>query len=398
MRFAMVVVVLAAGMVGCGGDAVADVDSGMTPGLDSGMTPEGDAGVTPEGDSGVTPGLDSGMTPEDDAGGGGDVDAGECPTGMTGAGCTECATGYQDADGNGVCELGCAATGGVALNCGDRGTCEDSAVTGSRGCVCDEGWSGALCATCATGYELVAGECEPALGVTTGLQLWYDADHSNVVLDTEGRISAWPSRVNSLPLTNGTASGRPTLQADAWNGRSAASFTGGERLSSSGSTGALSGQDFTIFVVAGPVGTAVGAALLSVRSGTSYGAFLETASGGYRFVHRSPPATGAFGGDTVTTTRPTSVPQLIRVVRSGSGAITGLRLSVAEGGNLETAHNALTTPLTQAAIGTNLAFVLGEGPSAAYRGRIGEVLVYNRTLTSAEVTQVQAYILRKWGI
>ncbi|MDQ3034921.1 MAG: hypothetical protein M3Y87_21110 [Myxococcota bacterium] len=371
------VLVMAVGM-GCGGDDPVVGDSGMSP-IDAGGG--ADAGGDP---------IDAGSDPIDAAGG----DAGECPTGTTGADCADCAVGYQDVDGDGTCALGCDATGGVALDCGTRGMCEESTDTGERGCVCEEGWGGATCDTCAAGWELVGEECEPALDVTTGLRLWYDADHSNVVTNAAGEVTSWPSRVGSFPLVSPSGS-RPTLATDAWNGRAAVLFdAGGERVASTGSTDALTGEDFTVFVVAGPTGLIAGSTIFSARSGTSYAAFLETATGGYRFVHRSP--AGTTGGDDVVTTRPVTVPDLIRVLRSGSSAISIVQIAVADGGNL--LANSDSTVITQTASGASHAFVIGDGPTASFRGRVGEILVYDRLLTTAETTAVQEYITRKWGI
>ncbi|HUU01984.1 MAG TPA: clostripain-related cysteine peptidase [Myxococcota bacterium] len=72
----------------------------------------------------------------------------ECQTGYAGDACAECAPGYQDNDNNGSCAEGCALAG---LDCGTYGTCNDS--SGTPTCECVEGYTGAGCTQCDTGYQ-----------------------------------------------------------------------------------------------------------------------------------------------------------------------------------------------------------------------------------------------------
>ena len=73
-----------------------------------------------------------------------------CVTGYAGALCDECATGYQDNDGDGICAPICTTS---ALNCGPHGACEDS--SGVAVCACDAGYVGTVCESCdtAAGYQ-----------------------------------------------------------------------------------------------------------------------------------------------------------------------------------------------------------------------------------------------------
>lgn len=382
--------------------ATACGDSSDTSGQDAGQTadaaaaadaePIPDAATAP--DAGESP--DTGMPPADageneDAG----HDAGmtECPIGYTGPSCEDCASGYQDADGDGTCELGCDATGDDALDCGTQGSCEVDLGTGLRGCACNTGWAGAACDECAPGWVLEDEVCEPELDVTTGLRLWYDADAQNVGVNANGEVTSWMSRTDGFLLVS-PAGDRPRIDPAAWNGRNAILYDApDQRLSSTGATDALSGDDYTIFVVAWPSVPDNGRALVATRTGDNYATLLETHTSGYRFVHRSPAA--ASGGDTVTTANPGLVPQLLRAVRSGANPPQVLALSATDQGPLP--GNPDLTVLTTAAVGTSHAFVVGSGPFASFRGHMGEVLVYDRLLTSAELDSVRAYVERKWG-
>ncbi len=55
-----------------------------------------------------------------------------CTTGYTGDRCNECATGFQDNDGNGECLVNCISAN---LNCSDYSSCDDS--NGVAECLCD---------------------------------------------------------------------------------------------------------------------------------------------------------------------------------------------------------------------------------------------------------------------
>jgi len=127
-------------------DAGADVDATLDGAVDG---PTTDAAE----DSGVDSGAkkDGGL-PKD---AGTHHDAG-CPVGMTGPGCTECATGYHlcgaTCTANGAnnpstgcsqgCGMACPATGGEVASCTAQGACTTSCPTGEKQC------TGGTCAAC----------------------------------------------------------------------------------------------------------------------------------------------------------------------------------------------------------------------------------------------------------
>ncbi|MBX5481333.1 MAG: hypothetical protein IRZ16_05725 [Myxococcaceae bacterium] len=71
-----------------------------------------------------------------------------CEDGYTGVLCESCATGYQDNDGDSICQPGCALAG---LDCGAHGSCTDT--SGTAVCACAEGYTGADCRSCAAGFQ-----------------------------------------------------------------------------------------------------------------------------------------------------------------------------------------------------------------------------------------------------
>lgn len=69
-----------------------------------------------------------------------------CSGGFVGPRCDVCATGTQDNDHDGTCAPAC-----MSGACGSHGTCSDA--SGTAECVCAEGYAGAACAACATGFQ-----------------------------------------------------------------------------------------------------------------------------------------------------------------------------------------------------------------------------------------------------
>ncbi len=87
-----------------------------------------------------------------------------CELGYAGADCTECASDYQDNDGDSVCEPSCAH---AELGCNDHGTCNDS--SGTVVCQCDAGYQGENCNDCVGNYQDNDhdGTCEPSCASQT---------------------------------------------------------------------------------------------------------------------------------------------------------------------------------------------------------------------------------------
>ena len=69
-----------------------------------------------------------------------------CDTGYAGNDCQSCDDGWQDNNGDGVCELDCATN-----DCSGHGSCDDG--TGEPTCLCDPGFVGAECAECDEGLQ-----------------------------------------------------------------------------------------------------------------------------------------------------------------------------------------------------------------------------------------------------
>lgn len=76
----------------------------------------------------------------------------------TGPTCSECSTGFQDNDGDGICAPTCQTSG---IYCGPKGTCSDAGNTVV--CICPQPYLGENCERCAAGYwmDVYDGLCKP---------------------------------------------------------------------------------------------------------------------------------------------------------------------------------------------------------------------------------------------
>ncbi len=317
---------------------------------------------------------------------------GECPAGMAGDDCSECAAGHQDVDGDGTCQLACAAPPPDDLDCGDRGACVESTETGLRGCECDEGYGGETCETCADGFaESPLGDCVPVPNLLPGLQIWMDATNGDeMVVNDSDEVTSWSNVIGSEVLV-GQSGARPAFVADHWGeGRPALVFDGADRMATTGSTDAFA-DEYAVYLVVSAV-SGGGQGVLSVRQSTNYGVILETfGPATYEYRHRNP--FGTTGGDAVATLRPTDEVHLVRIRRT-AGLV---QLSVAEGTDLS-ANESQEVGANSGALGGSPLFELGRSENGFLEGAIGEVLVFDGTLTADDRDMLVEYLGTKWGL
>lgn len=373
-------------------DSGSDVDAGSEV-ADAGLTPDDGGGEVP--DSGET--EDSGGLTDD---GGTMTDAGSaCPVGMAGPDCTECATGYQDANNDGTCALGCDATGADALDCGSHGTCAVDASSGTRGCTCEAGYAGELCDACAAGYEMTPGGCALNLPPTTRLSFWLDADYGASITRSGTAVLIWQDRgvTAAQDATQATASRRPGYVPNARNGRAAVRFDGVDDELLSANYFGLSVDDYEIIVACNPLdaGTPNGILGATGTPDTAWGVLLDqNPSNDFRLTHRSPAA--ATGGLFVTADRTSALgPSWVAASHSSASANDSLVIYASDGSAIEE-----TTTNIPASMGFPAALTLHIGRSGTgyMLGDIYEVLIYTRRLSDVERQEVIDYLRAKWSL
>ena len=219
----------------------------------------------------------------------------------------------------------------------------------------------------------------------SGLTAWYDfSDSTYLTLSSTAIRQALDRSGNGNDTAvQGTGSARPTFTASQINGLSAGVFDGGDTLALPAALYTIPAGNNTIFTVAAPTDLGQGAVIEFSESADSvetirYG--LTTNSVAYK-NYTAPGILESLTFDTL-------VPNIITVFRSG----TTESISINGGTAVTDSSGGNVTGISSAYLGSSA------GDVPFFTGKLGEVLVYNRALTAAEITSVQNYLSAKWSV
>jgi len=226
-----------------------------------------------------------------------------------------------------------------------------------------------------------------------GCGMWLDAwDRSTLSQTSDGTTSVtandnpvayWRSKVGAAIVTQTTDANRPLYKTAGISSKPALDFDGSNDVLGYATALALP----TVFVVSQIANVAANAGVVAAVSASSAETnnVIWIASSEFRSpIFINPTTYGASGG-----TASNNVPFIFSSRWTGSavsGRLNGTGLSG-------------TTTVT----GSNTAGVwVGSRNTGTFSlplsGRVGEVIGYNRTLTPAEVSQVERWLSRKWGV
>ncbi len=221
-----------------------------------------------------------------------------------------------------------------------------------------------------------------------GLKLWLDAsDLSTITKDGSNLISQIDDKSgNGYHATQGTGANQPTWVDNQQNGKAIARFDGSadHLILPSGLYDIPTGPN-TIFAVAkqDADGAAERVLTMAVNNSTRYCLLFEDTANSLGFVNNTSFDRITIGGATTT--------NFNAVYGRRSGTTQAIAFN---GGSENTETTAVNGPgINQAIIGAT-----GNGLAAFLNGDIGEILVYDRSLSEAEITLVIAYLLYKWGL
>lgn len=217
-----------------------------------------------------------------------------------------------------------------------------------------------------------------------GLQLWLDAADIATITESSGSVSSWNDKSgNGNNATQGIGVDQPVSGDTTQNGLNVIDFDGGDSLSLPSSIYPLAGGNVTIFAVS----------VTSLNNQTQR-LISWNNSGSTTFMHLlysstvsriSFSADGSVNDNGITETN-------WNILKGRREATT---IAASYNGNTEsTSTGGADLTATGAFIGSrNL-----DGTVQALTGSIGEVLVYNRSLSSAESYVIENYLASKWGI
>jgi len=228
-----------------------------------------------------------------------------------------------------------------------------------------------------------------------GLAAWWDADDDSTITTDTG-VSAWVDKANGYTLSQSTGANQPTLSTI--NGRQAFDFNGSSQLLSSTDAGLVaegataSGVNATtIFYVA-----EFDAALqsLPVAWGSSsnetpvYSALHILSNNLWRTFYRDSSVQVVVSS---TEAFSTATPYIVATQTDSNivGRVNGSQVVTA---SVEGTSGSLAP--TQLAVGA----LLRSTATSFVNGRIGDVLIYNRVLTTAESQSVERWLAAKFGV
>lgn len=225
----------------------------------------------------------------------------------------------------------------------------------------------------------------------SGIVHWWDANDSATVTLVDGAASEWKSKAGTLTTaTQTTANNRPTTTTV--NGKTALRFDGtNDGLDFTGTAR----TDETWFVVAEQLSNQLNNAAMITDNGAGYGLVsILTGVGGLRRLD------SAWGGFSFFTDRilidvasNAPMPATVwSVVRSSAAGQFFFRDGAAQVGVFDETSLTDSKSTTMSRIGYLSSSVF------QWDGWIGEILLYDRPLASAERLKVERYLGKKWGI
>jgi hypothetical protein len=215
-------------------------------------------------------------------------------------------------------------------------------------------------------------------------QLWYDAaDPSSIDYDASaGSVATWYDKVNSY---DGTAVSDPALTLNTINGNPVIRFDGAND-GFTYSPSFLVGSNYSIFVME----QRSSSKNENYFTGGDNGASNANMHLGYRYNTSVAHAHWGNDYDTAVAAYISQIPRIHVFMQSGTGR-NYYRYSL--GGADVTGSDANTTLLSSYNNST-----IGRYINSYYNGDIGEVIMYNAAITSANRILIENYLKQKWGL
>jgi len=227
----------------------------------------------------------------------------------------------------------------------------------------------------------------------SGLRLWLDAADENTVTDVgAGAVSQWDDKSgNAFHVTQATPGARPKTGTRTINGLNAIEFDGTDDTLTRTTTAQLVNAStgvWTAFAVfqLDTASTFFPIIICNTTPTSQAAQFLRVTD--TNFVQTIAWSTSTPFVDTGASVS-TATTYVARATR-GASAVEAF-LNASSGG-------ATATSGTNQSIAANIYVGSFDASSSYWPGPIGELLVYNRILTAAEITDVEAHLASKWGV
>lgn len=232
----------------------------------------------------------------------------------------------------------------------------------------------------------------------TGLALWLDAsDAATLTLDGSNNVSQWNDKSgNGNHGAQSTTTARPSITGSI-NGRSALAFDGIDDSFSVANSATIDlGPTMSVFIVhkLSSASSAARQTLIQFSNGSTASPSIEAAG-------TLPPSGG--NANSYVLIRPGVV-----IATSAANSLT--TSGVVSSFHIENSANcSIRINSTEVAFAASAGMTLtGSGsakligmrgsPAQNYSGAMGEIIVFNKRLSAEETTQIESYLISKWGI
>ncbi len=224
-----------------------------------------------------------------------------------------------------------------------------------------------------------------------GCQLWLDSSDPTTIIQSAGSVSQWSDKSGfKNHMVQPTGSAQPTYASNVINGKAAIQTDGITQYMGS-SVSIVPGQTFSIVYLAQRVsGDLFTYGINFQNSGNSQWTVLGWRDNGTALWYQSRgPVNTVLSIGTIA---PYSTPQTsIFTTTQSSTTATGTYDD--NFGNHLTASAAQVNNFTTPATG-----FFGNFNGNYYHINVGEIMFYNRDLTSTEITKLKRYLANKWGV
>ncbi|NII27792.1 T9SS type A sorting domain-containing protein [Pseudoflavitalea sp. X16] len=217
--------------------------------------------------------------------------------------------------------------------------------------------------------------------VNVGVQLWLRADDGVSTVDNWNDYSG-----NDNHATQATAASQPVAVTNSVNYNPAFDFDGTDDYMDFATNAGISGTSLFTLASVQVRGTATTQDAIIAQQGAITNAFYNSFTGAGKYVAGNSNVGSVQSTGTYSTA---NIPYLTGITRS-AGNLFSLYNNGNADGALAQAYTFLTNNLRLGNRATSA--------DLAFDGNINEVVVYNRTLSAAELRQVNAYLALKYGI
>ncbi len=214
---------------------------------------------------------------------------------------------------------------------------------------------------------------------------WFDASDLTTITETAGAVSQLDDKFNANHVVQATGSKQPTSEATLLNGLNVLDFDGGDQLDLDTDDGILSiteGSN-TIFAV-----------VKQTTDGVSDRIVNGTIGGGSKYMLKYPTTASSiefFSNASATALATTASETTKAIVMHGRRDGTTQAAS-AQGGAEATDTNGANAFLDAITIGGYT------GAADQLNGSIAEIIIYDTSLTAAQITAIEVYLADKWGV